>query len=97
MLHLLAGTDADKGLVRFEHHRPEQTLLYKLVEQYYSDFEMQWASEGRALYLKCGRLEYGFLRAKPLAKPLGSDTIEVFIITNNLQLVHIYNSDFPQK
>lgn len=103
MLHLLAGTDADKGLVRFERHRPEQTLLYKLVEQYYSDFEMQWASEGRALpdyvrqefdeYLKCGRLEYGFLRAKPL----GSDTIEVFIITNNLQLVHIYNSDFPQK
>jgi hypothetical protein len=48
MLQLLAGTDAGKGLVRFERHRPEQTLLYKLVEQYYPDFEMQWASEGRA-------------------------------------------------
>ena len=49
MLQLLVGTDAGKGLVRFERHRPEQTLLYKLVEQYYPDFEMQWASEGRAL------------------------------------------------
>jgi hypothetical protein len=70
----LAGTDAGKVLVRFERHRPEQTLLYKLVEQYYPDFEMQWASEGRALpdyvrqefdeYLKCGRLERGFLRVQ---------------------------------
>ena len=63
-----------KGLVRFERHRSEQTLLCKLVEQYYPDFGMQWASEGRALpdyvrqesdeYLKFGRLEYGFLRVQ---------------------------------
>ena len=26
---------------RFERHRPEQTLLYQLVENYYPDFEMQ--------------------------------------------------------
>ena len=74
MLQLLAGTDAGKGLVRFERHRPEQTLLYKLVKQYYPDFEKQCASECRALpnyvrqefdeYLKCGRLEYGFLRVQ---------------------------------
>ena len=74
MLQRLAGTDAGKGLVRFARHRPEQTLLYTLVEQYYPDFEMQWASEGRALpdyvrqefdeYLKCGRLEHGFLRVQ---------------------------------
>lgn len=73
-MQLLAGTDAGKGLVRFECHRPEQTRLYKLVERYYPDFEMQWASEGRALsdyarqefgkYLKCGRLEHGFLRVQ---------------------------------
>lgn len=36
MLQLLAGTDAGKGLVRFDRHRPAQTLLYKLVEQYYT-------------------------------------------------------------
>jgi len=76
MLQLLAGKDAGegKGAVRFERHRPEQTLLYWLVEQYYPDFEMQWASEGRVLpdyvrqefeeYLKCGRLEHGFLRVQ---------------------------------
>ena len=76
MLQLLAGKDAGegKGAVRFERHRPEQTLLYRLVEQYYPDFEMQWASEGRVLpdyvcqefeeYLKCGRLEHGFLRVQ---------------------------------
>ena len=74
MLQLLAGKDASKGSVRFERHRPEQTLLYRLVEQYYPDFERQWASEGRVLpdyvrqefddYLKCGRLEHGFLRVQ---------------------------------
>jgi len=74
MLQLLAGKDASKDLVRFERHRPEQTLLYLLVEQYYPVFERQWASEGRVLpdyvrqefvgYLKCGRLEHGFLRVQ---------------------------------
>ena len=34
-----------RARVRFEHHRPEQTLLYQLVENYYPDFEMQWAAE----------------------------------------------------
>jgi len=74
MLQLLAGEDAGEGLVRFKRHRPEQTLLYRLIEQYFPDFEMQWASEGRVLpdyvrrefdeYLKCGRLEHGFLRVQ---------------------------------
>ena len=76
MLQLLAGTGAgvSEGSVRFKRHRPEQTLLYRLIEQYYPDFEMQWASEGRVLpdyvrrefdeYLKCGRLEHGFLRVQ---------------------------------
>ena len=74
MLPLLAGKDASEGLVRYERHRPEQTLLYQLVEQYYPAFESQWVSEGRVLpdyvrqefeaYLKCGRLEHGFLRVQ---------------------------------
>ena len=76
MLQLSAGKDASegKGSVRFERHRPEQTLLYQLVENYYPDFEMQWAAEGRVLpdyvrqefdeYLKCGRLGHGFLRVQ---------------------------------
>ena len=76
MLQLSAGKDAvlGNGLVRFERHRPEQTLLYQLVEQYYPVFETQWAIEGRVLpnyvgqefesFLKCGRLEHGFLRVQ---------------------------------
>ena len=74
MLQLLAGKDAGDGAVRFRRHRPEQTLLYQLIEQYYPEFEMQWAAEGRLLpnyvcrefdeYLKCGRLEHGFLRVQ---------------------------------
>ena len=74
MLQLLAGKETGEGSVRFKRHRPEQTLLYRLIEQYYPDFETQWASEGRVLpnyvcrefheYLKCGRLEHGFLRVQ---------------------------------
>ena len=76
MLQLSAGKDAGEreGSVRFKRHRREQTLLYRLVEQYHPDFEMQWAAEGRVLpdyvrrefdeYLKCGRLEHGFLRVQ---------------------------------
>ena len=34
MLQLLAGTGAgeSEGSVRFKRHRPEQTLLYRLIE-----------------------------------------------------------------
>ncbi len=55
-------------------HRPEATLLYQLVEQHYPAFREQRAVAGRPLpehveaefaaYLKCGRLESGFLRVR---------------------------------
>ena len=76
MLQLPAGREASRGerVPQYERHRPEQTLLYQLVEEYYPAFEAQWAAEGRVLpayvrqefdeYLKCGRLEYGFLRVQ---------------------------------
>ena len=69
MLQLLAGKDAGEsaGSVRCKRHRPEQTLLYRPIAEYYADFEMQYASEGKVIpdyvrqefdaYLKCGRLE----------------------------------------
>ncbi len=57
----------------YQRHRPEQTLLYQLVEQHYPTFAEMMQSQGKALphhvikefdeFLKCGRLEYGFLRA----------------------------------
>ena len=58
----------------YSRHRPEATLLYQLVGEHYPRFRDRRAAEGRALpryveaefeaYLKCGLLEYGFLRVK---------------------------------
>ena len=69
-----AGLDAStatKGL-RYARHCPEQTLLYQLVERYYPELAELMADQSRPLpgyvrrefdeYLKCGRLENGFLR-----------------------------------
>ncbi|GBL05519.1 transposase zinc-binding domain-containing protein [Glaciecola sp. KUL10] len=56
----------------YKRHRPEHTLLYQLVEQYYPDFIELLSHQGKSLprhvekefeeFLKCGRLENGFLR-----------------------------------
>jgi ribosomal protein S27E len=58
----------------YERHRPEQTLLYQLVEAHYPALVEQLAQQGKSLpehvhrefeaYLKCGRLEHGFLRVR---------------------------------
>jgi ribosomal protein S27E len=58
----------------YGRHRPEATLLYRLVAKHYSKFRDRRAAEERPLpryvedefeaYLKCGRLEHGFLRLK---------------------------------
>ena len=58
----------------YQRHRPEQTLLYQLVEEFYPRFVDQLSAQGRALpvyvqrefddYLKCGRVEYGFVRVR---------------------------------
>ena len=68
MRQFQAGTEANLG-ERYERHRPEQTLLYQLVEAYYPAFVAQLAAQGTELpeyvqrefedYLKCGRLEHG--------------------------------------
>ena len=71
-----AGKDASPGggVYRYERHRPETTLLYRLVAEYYRVFADQMSARGTPLpeyvqrefedYLRCGRLEYGFLRVK---------------------------------
>ena len=53
-----------------ERHRPEQTLLYRIIDRHYPEFLTYMSEQGRALphhvqkefdeFLKCGRLEYGF-------------------------------------
>lgn len=59
---------------RYQRHRPEQTLLYRIVEDNYPAFVAQMDREGRPLpyyvqrefdeFLRCGRLEHGFLRVR---------------------------------
>jgi len=66
---------ADVRKVRaYERRRPEHTLLYQLIEEHYPRFLEPLATQGRSLpeyvqrefedFLKCGRLEHGFLRAQ---------------------------------
>ena len=74
MTPLLAGKDASIGTTRAGEnvrHRPEQPVLYQLVEQYYPAFVEHLAARERTLpahvqrefedYLQCRRLEHGFL------------------------------------
>jgi hypothetical protein len=66
-----AGFIAPPG---YQRHRPETTLVYRLVAEHYPAFRDRRAAEERPLpryvedefeaYLKCGRLEHGFLRVK---------------------------------
>src|SRR5210317_203414 len=58
----------------YVHHRPESTLLYQIVQEYWPEFQADLASHGKYLpayvtkefdeYLKCGKLEHGFLRVR---------------------------------
>jgi ribosomal protein S27E len=60
--------------LRYQGHRPEQALLYRIVAQHYPAFVEHMAGQGRPLpdyvqrefedYLRCGRLEHGFLRVR---------------------------------
>ena len=64
-------TSPGVGAPVYTRHRPECTLLYQLVQEYYPAFKAHLAAQGTVLpgyveqefgaYLKCGRLEHGFL------------------------------------
>lgn len=66
-----AGKLAPTKSPRYQRHQPEQTLLYQLVDKYYTAFLQHQAAEGHALpdyaqqeftdFLECGRQEHGFL------------------------------------
>ena len=76
MLPLPADREASLGVGApvYTRHRPERTLLYQIVEEYYPAFVSHLAAQDRALpeyvqrefegYLRCGRLEHGFLRVR---------------------------------
>jgi hypothetical protein len=63
-----------QGRSPYARHRPEETLLYQVIDDKYPDFVAWFEVQGRTLprfvrqefedYLKCGRLEHGFLRVR---------------------------------
>jgi hypothetical protein len=70
---LSPGKDA-LGHATYERPRPEQTLLYQRIEKHYPSLIDELDTQGKSLpahvhrefeaYLKCGRLEHGFLRVR---------------------------------
>ena len=58
----------------YVRHRPETTLLYQVIREYWPEFQAELASQNKYLpayvvqefeaYLKCGILEHGFLRVQ---------------------------------
>ena len=71
---MLSSGKGALGHATYERHRPEQTLLYQLIEKHYPALVEQLECQGKNLpahvhrefeaYLKCGRLEHGFLRLR---------------------------------
>ena len=65
---------AKKDPVTYKRHKPEETLLYQIVSEYYPQFLEHLTEQGKYLpnyvkaefegYLKCGCLEHGFLRVR---------------------------------
>ena len=58
----------------YVRHRPETTLLYQIIQEYWPEFQAELANQDKYLpayitkefdeYLKCGRLEHSFLRVR---------------------------------
>jgi Transposase zinc-binding domain len=67
------GSESTGGS-HYSRHRPESTLLYQIIERHYPQFLASLGAFGGSLprhvqrefedYLKCGRLQHGFLRAR---------------------------------
>jgi ribosomal protein S27E len=68
------GEEAAASAFLYRRHRPEDTVLYGIVEQHLPAFEARLAARDRPLpsfvlaelrdYLPCGRLDRGFIRVK---------------------------------
>ncbi len=77
-----------------ERHRPEKTLLYRIIDRYYPEFLDYMAEQGRSLplhvqkefdeYLKCGRLKHGFLRVQ--CSTCHHERLVAFSCTNSRRL-----------
>lgn len=69
-----AITDRSPHSPPYKRHQPERTFLYQIVERHDPELRDVMAAQSKDLslhvqqefsnYLKCGRLEYGFLRVQ---------------------------------
>ena len=67
------GSPAREAM-EYARHQPEETILYQVIEEYYPKFLSYLSESDKTLpqyiqtefegYLKCGRLEHGFLRVQ---------------------------------
>ena len=76
MSHQFPATKGVLAREAMEHtrHQPEKTLLYQVIEEHYPEFLSHLSELDKTLpqyvqtefeeYLKCGRLEHGFLRVQ---------------------------------
>ena len=72
--HSRTKTNVQSGTNVYQRHQPELSLLYQLVKRHYLTFNHLMAQSEHPLpayvqqefeaYLKCGRLEHGFLRVR---------------------------------
>ena len=63
-----------RAVMEYARHQPEETLLYEVIDEYYPEFLSHLSASDKTLpqyvqnefeaYLKCGRLEHGFLRVQ---------------------------------
>ena len=90
MPHVAARTASrDRDTGRYQSHRPEQTLLYQIVDEYYPAFAALMAEQGKELpgyvqrefeeFLQCGRLEHGFLPVPGPARPTSSSPTTMWV------------------
>ena len=92
----------DEDASRYQRHRPEQTLLYRIVEEYYPAFAAHLAMQSRELpdyvhrefedYLKCGRLEHGLIPGILPSTPSGpafgcSNTFPTYLSAGALRVL----------
>lgn len=74
-LHQQTQHTAAENRIHYERHRPEETILYQLVQEHIETFFAQVEAEtGLSLpdfvkdefdaFLECGILAYGFLRLR---------------------------------
>ena len=65
----MVGGAEPVGRFTYERHRPEETLLYQIIEEHWPQFQQHLEQQGKYLpacvkqefedYLNCGRLERG--------------------------------------